>query len=123
MPEEVYIDKNAGVITIRSWGRVSEQEIYNSKETVKNLSEESGLNRLLVDARERTGYPGVGALYHFVGSIASNALLRQVRSAIVISEESTDESEFIENTAYNRGVNIKLFQTKEEAINWLKGDG
>ena len=120
MPEEVYT--NNGVIIIRSWGCVSEEEIYTSKEKVKEIAEETGLNKLLIDARQRTALPGITALYLFVGSIAADPLLRRLKCALVFSEETTEESVFLEDAANNRGIRFKLFQTKEEAFNWLKGD-
>ena len=120
MPEEVYTDN--GVITIRSWGCVSEKEIHASKEKIKEIAEETGLNKLLIDAQERTALPGITALYLFVRSIAADPVLRRLRYALVFSEETTEESVFLEDTANNRGIRFKLFRTKEEASNWLKGD-
>ncbi len=76
MPEEVYLDKTSGVIIVRSWGHVSKEEIYASKDAIKTLAAGTALKKVLVDTREQTVPTSMATYYHLAGDIGDDPVLR-----------------------------------------------
>ena len=120
MPEEVYLDKTSGVIIVRSWGHVSKEEIYASKDAIKTLAAGTALKKVLVDTREQTVPTSMATYYHLAGDIGDDPVLRGFKCAFLASASTAREASFFETAANNRGIKVRLFQTMEEALAWLR---
>ncbi len=121
MPKEVYIDDSAQVIVVKAWGEVTAEDIYATKDAVRALSEEAGLTLVLADASERTKAPSVFTYYRLARIIADDPVLRHVKLAYLPSASTLRESRFFATTASNRGIDVRLFQARQEALGWLTG--
>lgn len=84
------------------------------------------LNRVLVDFRQVSGNPSTMDRYAFSVSLAEkfSAATRSgadvtTRFAFVGHEPMVDKRRFGETVAVNRGLNLKVLESMEEALNWL----
>ena len=118
MPEEVQINQELEIIEVLSYGKVTGQTLDASLQEVVRLNKETGLNRILVDTMKQTEMPSVMTLYNF-----ANALPRNMRFAILVSEKQNtrEDQDFFETVARNRGFVVREFESRDEAVDWLKG--
>ncbi len=88
-----------------------------------------GLQKVLVDCRQLKGEPTT--LERFVhstfavremGRFADAGVLRGTRFAYVGNEPLIDRNRFGETVAVNRGLNVKVSLSKQEALQWLEID-
>ena len=121
MPEVVTVNETLGIIEVRSYGEVSEQDLARSREQVSDIMREQGIMKVLVDAREETSLPSTFPLFLFGSSFAQSDILRSMTLAAVVSEMTKKHLAFIETVARNRGVEIRIFDSMDAALAWLTG--
>jgi hypothetical protein len=119
MPEVVTVREDLGIIEVRSYGEVSEQELTSSREEVSEIIRERGIKKVLVDACDLTSLPSTFPLFLFGKSFADEDILRTMMMAAVTSEKTTKDVAFIETVARNRGVEMRIFDSTDAAIDWL----
>ena len=118
MPEFVTVREHEGIIQIVSIGDVSEQELHHSLERVLKLKQNLGLTRVLVDATEQVSLPRTASLYWFGSKLSSEAL--DMRHAIVVTRDQMEDLRFVWTVGQNRGLQIQLFVSRDDAVSWLK---
>jgi len=118
MPEQVRVDEEAGLIEVRSFGRVSAEDIEGSIAEVGRLCAETGITHVLVDGTETETMPSVTGTYR-----AASGFPRGIRIAVLLSatQPAAAYMRFGETVAQNRGVAIKLFRSRDAALAWLRG--
>jgi hypothetical protein len=121
VPVTVRFDEAAGVVEMIYDGAQSPAENDDAITRAGTLGAEMLVNRFLVDARkiEAAGSTfDVFALAEFLSSVPPGIIERE---AILIPEEAAaaDEMEFFETAARNRGLNVRLFHDRDEALAWL----
>jgi|SRR5688572_4969848 hypothetical protein len=77
------------------------------------LSKETGIHRALVDVRNQTASGPPLDLFEFGHNLPTGAAFA------VLSGPHRGDHEFVETVALNRGKNVRLFGSEEEAIEWL----
>ena len=111
---------------------IGEFELERAQEQFVELLDEavaSGAAKVLVDGRQMTGKPTdfERFLYgEFVASATLDVLFRhnlRLKFAYIIHAPLRDPERFGENVAVNRGMNVKTFEEKNEAVEWLNSDG
>ena len=68
MPEQVGVNREVGIIEVRSYDIVDFSQMAGSIETVKRLFEETGINRVLVDTRGLKELPGTVDMFELTKS-------------------------------------------------------
>jgi len=87
----------------------------------------SGTTKVLVDGRQMTGNPSLFErfLYGTFAALATLDVLHQhnlrLKFAYVIHAPLRDPDRFGETVAVNRGMDVKTFEEKNEAVAWLNG--
>jgi hypothetical protein len=83
------------------------------------------VEKILLDARNVMGKPGDLERFYY-GEFAARESHRMVvehkivpRFAYVIHEPLRDPTRLGETVAVNRGMNVKTFETQEDALEWL----
>jgi len=120
MPEEVSVDEKNGIILVRSWGNISYDDINSSRKTTFSLYEKTGINKILVDAREQKSMMTIGESYDFSDSIGKDPRSRRMKWAIVPSKYTRKGTRFLETASRNRGLNVRMHDDIESALKWLK---
>jgi hypothetical protein len=85
------------------------------------LAQENGTFHVLTDCSTMTSNPSVFTLYDLASTIEHLGLARVYREALVESEDRSHETEFefYENTMVNRGLSVRRFRHREDALAWL----
>ena len=115
MPEIVSWRPDIGIIEVRSFGAITGDDWRSSLEEVLRLSQVHGIHRVLVDARELTSMPDTLGILGF-----GENLPRNIRFGVVAGEESKHNVRFLETVARNRNLELRMFSTVAEALDWLK---
>ncbi len=119
MPETVKTDEDLELIKVTSYGEVTEENLRRSRCLVSDLLHAGGFTRVFVDASMLTTLPSTNAVFtHSVG-LSSAKIPRNTKFAIAISRKTKTDSIFLETAALNRGVIIKNFESKDDALAWL----
>ena len=118
MPEEITVIKELGIIEVFSYGKVTREDSESSMASLEKIINETNFTKVLADTRKQESAPGTMDIFNF-----GELLPRSIKIAILATgEQSTAQDvKFAENVAYNRGVNIKTFTSKEKALEWLHG--
>ena len=117
MPENLTVNKELGIIEILSYGKVSLEDSLSSLDTLHTLMGESGIRKVLSDTRKQNFQPSMMNIYEF-----GTKLPHKVQIAVIVSQDqpTTDAISFLDNVAFNRGVNIRLFGSRSDALEWLE---
>ena len=108
-----------GVLEIRYLpGHVTGADLDEGRNAVAAALSESGIRKVFVDASALSQMPTLIAMLRHNAAIAADSILRQARFAVVFRSLGRDER-FLENTGVNRGVNLKCFTSKADALSWL----
>lgn len=117
MPDIVTINEELSLIEVKSFGIVSADDIYDSLKKAKSAMLETGISKLLVDTTEQKQMPGTVNIFQIFSTIPKEI----EKAAIIIKEDQStaDDLKFAENVAVNRGTVLKLFKSRDEALEWL----
>ena len=117
MPQEVKINRERGIIEIRSYGHVSFQDAADTMSDVGQINRETGLSKVLEDARYETATFGTVHMFVFFSIVIPTFL----RMATFVTEETKtkDQRHFGEIVATNGGYQVRLFNCQTEALCWL----
>lgn len=118
MPEEVSILEDLGIIQVDSFGVVTEGDLLASMEEVLAIHKQRGLSRVFVDASHETSLPNTFPLHKFADVLSKNATA--LRFAVLVSDAVREDLRFLETSTRNRGMQVRMFDSRDEAIAWLK---
>jgi hypothetical protein len=99
---------------------VTRTELIAQRQMVAEALSGRALKKVLIDATAIARMPSVATLFDHNWAVASNDILQPVRYAVVFRALDSDV-QFLENSARNRGLEIKCFTSREEALGWLRG--
>lgn len=113
-PGRVELDTENRLMRVRYGPEANIADWKQSLNEVLRLSEETGINRVLVDVREQKQLANTSELFNF-----GSQLPRHIAFA-VLCELHLEEHRFIENVATNRGMTVKDFDSEPSALAWLR---
>ena len=90
MPDTVELNRQLKIIEVHSFGTVSDRDLESSIAAVNKIKDETGINAILVDTTEQESLP-----------------------------DTAEDIRFIETVAHNRGIQIRIFSARKEALDWL----
>lgn len=99
-------------------GPVGREDLAEQRKQVADAMGRSGLARILVDASSLEGLPGPFTLLRHNEGVAGHERLRKAAFAVVCSSLGEDER-CLENTGVNRGIRLRCFLSRDEALAWL----
>ena len=115
----------SGLLSIDASGEFSLQDAKQAFLELLKAIEQYQAEKILFDGRNVKGKPGDMERFYY-GEFAARETLRIVgehriapRFAYVMHEPLRDPTRLGETVAVNRGMNVKTFQTPEDAIEWL----
>ncbi|MBU8922073.1 MAG: hypothetical protein KOO63_09670 [Bacteroidales bacterium] len=120
MAEKVTIREDLQIIQVDSYGDVNAEDLKKSLETVFKIRQEQGLTRVLVDATRETSLPSTPRVFEFGSQLAE--LLRGMKFALATSPETDRDLRFLVTVAINRGAQVSVFDSVDDALVWLMED-
>ena len=117
MPETVTVNKELNIIEVRSFGSILTEQLARSVAEVKRIHRETSIDKVFVDTHGLTSFPGTIDIFEI-----AKGFPRGIRIAVlaVAEQEMKGDLQFAQTVAQNRGVLIRLFESKDEAIEWLR---
>jgi hypothetical protein len=118
MPEEVSILEDLGIIQVDSYGRVTEGDLLVSMEEILAIQKERGLSRVFVDASRETALPSALPLHQFGSVLSQDATT--LKFAVLVSDQVREDLRFLETVTQKRGMQVRMFDSRAEALAWLR---
>lgn len=117
MSDEIIVDKEMELIILCPVNSVTSDNVIESMKKVCSLSESTGIMSLLVDAREIDSMPSVVDVFELTRDFPRN-----LKIAVLLprKDDPAEKLQFGENVGYNRGIPVRLFKSKSDAVEWLK---
>jgi hypothetical protein len=117
------LQERDGYLEARYLGRYSLERYKSLMERSTKACTERGLPRLLVDISDLQDYAPTMMERHEIG-VAGAALSREIeRVAVIATLEQVGPHSFSTTVARNRGLSVRSFHDREEALRWLLGSG
>ncbi len=116
MPDTVRLNEEDGIITVESYGLVSEEDIEKSIEKIHQIQSETGINKILVDTTRQESMPDTIGIFRIFSTFP-----RDFKLALLChrSQATADDLIFGENVGVNRGVQVSMFEEELQALKWL----
>jgi hypothetical protein len=121
MPETITVHDDLEIIEVHSFGQVTKEDLLQSLKAVDQIYQERGYNKVLIDAQEEEGIPNAVDLFMFGGNMEQSYIGKTGRFAVVTSEATRKDLEFLVKTIREKGVKINTFMSVDEALDWLRG--
>jgi hypothetical protein len=118
MPETVTVNEELGIVEIRSFGKVTREDLARTVDQVERVRREIGTDRVLVDLRGQESLPGTLDLFAFGAEVLPRTL--RVAGLVCADQATIDDLRFGESVARNRGAELRLFDSFDEALAWLR---
>ena len=112
-----------GIMVMTFSGCVSKQEALSAREEASLRQMKDGVRAYLVDIRNAQIPISTTDLYDFFASLNA-AFDFRTRHAVLYSPEKNDLADiaFGENMSVNRGIFLRVFSQKAEALAWLNNE-
>jgi hypothetical protein len=118
LTQKVSVLEELRIIRVEHRDRITSKDIQKALSEVLRIREEQQLDRVLVTVSEGVILPGTVPTFAFAARLAETA--RLMRFAIACPPAYLEDLKFLENAGQNRGVNIRVFDNEEKAVEWLK---
>jgi hypothetical protein len=97
---------------------LTKDDLSSQRELVSESLKKYRLNLVLVDATALPSLPEVVTILEHNRAVSSREELQKAKFAVLVQNIGQREK-FLEDTGVNRGVRIKCFTTRENALSWL----
>ncbi|MEJ2176452.1 MAG: hypothetical protein P8Y12_00545 [Gammaproteobacteria bacterium] len=118
MPENISLLEDLRIIMVDSFGEVTSAELRASLARVIELHSETGFDCVLVDSTHDASYPPNFPLFEFGSNLALG--VRHLKIAVATSPGTHAAVTLVKQIAASRGLIIELFNSVEEALNFLR---
>jgi len=110
------------IIELEYSGIVSGEDLKNAFTSAVDYIYEYKTVLVLADCTGMKAGHTLFDLLGLLGDFEGLDILRNVKEALLLSpgQESRSNISFWETACLNRGFSVKIFEEKQEAINWLK---
>ena len=119
MPYDVKFVEDGNYVSGTMTGDITETDLKSIRSEMNDLLNAHSCVRLLVDASGGTNKQSFMTDFEFTAQHRTE-LPPGTSHAVVIRSDQKEHMQFVENVAQNRGVNLRLFLDRNEAISWLK---
>ena len=118
MPYQIHFRKDVDCVFLMHTGELDIEQARRSRNELRDVLEAHNCNRVLIDETQADKKLSVIDEHQFTAEYGSE-LPRRVRIAVVVHCEKMSEARFVENVAFNRAIQLKIFPSREEALDWL----
>lgn len=114
---EVQPPDGDGVIEVRHWGEATATDVRDARSKVATLIEQTGVREVLVDLRDIASFLDTVEIYELVTDCSTS-----MRVAMLIAQDEAmhEDFSFLETVAVNRGYDVSMHTTRQEALRWLR---
>ncbi|MBN2143481.1 MAG: hypothetical protein JW774_02550 [Candidatus Aureabacteria bacterium] len=121
MPYSVSFDEKMGIIGVAVSSPCEKQDHYDAMNRTLELCREHACSRILVDLRHlNTKQFTVTGCYHFGRTLAEQGVPCKIAHVLPDDGKSKEKVTFTSLVQMNRGVASCVFETMEDAREWLQ---
>ncbi|MBI1806506.1 MAG: STAS/SEC14 domain-containing protein [Ignavibacteria bacterium] len=122
MKEDYYFEQREGYIYIKLTEPETLESCKREALATKTLVDRYKCKKVLADNREKPSFIGTFEEYELAEFYAKHKLQMHIsHAAIVFDPKVVAQMKFWEDASFNRGINVRVFSSLEEAERWLKG--
>ncbi|HPQ41125.1 MAG TPA: hypothetical protein PLV45_12200 [bacterium] len=123
MPFSVMRDDELEAVVVELTGKLSLQLVHDAAVVVARICRETGYRRIMNDSSNADpGGLSIVDIYNSPETLEKSGISRTTRRALVVSKDFPD-ARFLENVTCNRGHNLRVFFTIDDARAWLAEKG
>jgi hypothetical protein len=104
-------------VMVRHEGELTLQHFEEARSAAKRLLDSNRWDRLLIDVRDAAHRVPIAEVFFVMKSLSE--VFPGKKIALLFPPGRTEEGEFAETVASNRGVRLKSFSNYEQAAAWL----
>ena len=119
MPFKIHVFLEEGYVLLDHYDEISVAEVNEARSNVIEQLVKHALSRVLVNICDVTNKLSTLDTY-FVTESHAKVKLPKARAALLSRPDQREDAKFMETVAVNRGLNIRSFLNKEEALAWLQ---
>ena len=119
MPFEISLDEERAMIVARHYGKITVDEINVSRSKIGRIAQERGWSRVFIDAREIRTRFSVTEVFELGTTNVDHGFTWSMKLAIIVEDVDLENARFYETVSQNRGTNVRLFESEQEALAWL----
>lgn len=98
---------------------VTPLDLVEDRDFGERICAEEGVKKILVDCLKVHIPPKTFPLFDHATCIAQSPVLGSLKHAIVVPDAMVHDALFLETASQNRGVRMRYFATRAEALAWL----
>jgi hypothetical protein len=124
MPWQTTLAENRTLIEITYSGVITPQDLQDALQAaIKLCNESEAAPRILADCRGMTGGHSVVDLYYLIALYEKEKVPHTMKEAILLPAlpATLEDVKFYETASLNKGYNVRLFETHDDALAWLQG--
>lgn len=111
--------EHEGYVEARYLGTYSLAQYLQQMELSVQSCLERGFKHLLVDVTDLSDYRPTTMERYQIGELGARISTRLTKVAALILPQQRDKDDFAVTVAQNRGLSIRIFTDRQEAISWL----
>lgn len=104
-------------VVVKHEGQLTLKAFEDARAAAKRLLKDNRWSRLLIDVRSATHRVPIAEVFFVMKSLSE--VFPGTKIALIFPPDRTDEGEFAETVASNRGIRLKSFSNYEQAVAWL----
>lgn len=122
MPWHTAFNSALRIIESTFTGLVTPQELGLSVQSAIAIGVREKVGRCLTDCSRIEGGHSLFDLLAQIDTIQGNSHQMAIKEALIMpaAEDSAERARFWEDACRNRGMNVRIFPEREEAIAWLR---
>jgi hypothetical protein len=120
---DLKFESREGFLLATAAGQVSLNEALELCKNVRDVSEERGFSKILLDCRGMEGELSVMERYEIGKTLAEYCLSRSMSPAVALVGKPPTITGFGAEVARNRGLLVMTFPEIQPALDWIRGFG
>lgn len=125
MPWHTSFPPDIPILEARFSGVLTSAELTVAAEETLRQARRSGRMLLLADCSTLdAGGHSITDLYFLADTVSKSDIGGELKEAVLLPvlPASAEQVEFWENACFNRGVKVRIFTSRQEALGWLLGE-
>ncbi len=119
MSKQVNVFKDKGLVEIIYAGEVTPSDLAEDRKVGEKVCREAGVEKVLVDCLELRIPLSIIPLFDHGICLARSPVLGRIKHALIVPEAIVEDAHFFEAVLCNRGVKMRYFTTRSDALAWL----
>ncbi|HMT11972.1 MAG TPA: hypothetical protein PKA39_10165 [Ignavibacteria bacterium] len=121
MQFKIKLSETKDYICLDYFGNVTNDDLTNSIAGCTQLYRETGVSLYLADCTDMHATHSILDIFGKVDAFESLEMKKDFKEALIVTRESESREKlnFYETACLNRGYNVRVFESKEDALQWL----